>query len=672
MILRALGRATGFVVFACCSPVLAAAEDSALSLPPGLPRTAELEQIESWIQALDSPDWANERRVEIDSDYTAQGKARWSIGLKSGFIDCNKVLGRGEMVVENGGKTRTGLRRFQGGMGTCGPAGWGRLEYADGRVYVGPVANETTTSMVEVRFAGIGLWTNPNGRRELVSSDVYGTQTGLATFGPPGEWWAQGTFDILWNTAMGTYGSGDGATFQGPLSAGKPGGAGLWRFDSPLVQISGVGTQQGDRVVLTGPIELVLRQDVVFRDAVTLGAGRYALDAGTGWSPGSALDGADLRPFAESLTVTTRQPNCPLTVTPPPGWKPWGPSCADRSGASRRLDIYSPDGRFVLQHRSSDGHRIDESTLVELDGSSPLKPTRTWTAARFAMSAPPTPVGETQYTEGGVLKFIGPTARLAPDGAGLCAIPTEEGQGMEPCEFRAGQRVDQIFHLRRQRQLQMTQQAQQQAALVAAQQAEQRRQAQLQAAQQAAQPQQQGFQWGKLAALGVGAALGGAGKLDAESQANILTGMVKDSMGGQQGISGLQTAAAAIGGGPSGASLGAIIGSGGSVASSAASGGTTGAGPGAVAPGSYPARPNTLEGDPACSGYTVENYKSVYGQNSNGPDAQLHALCAGAYNYYWMYLNAIRKGYDQADSDLTYAAFTDAAQVASSFYRNAR
>jgi len=100
--------------------------------------------------------------------------------------------------------------------------------------------------------------------------------------------------------------------------------------------------------------------------------------------------------------------------------------------------------------------------------------------------------------------------------------------------------------------------------------------------------------------------------------------------------------------------------------------GGAGGGKGAVTPGSYPAKPNTLAGHPACAGYTVENYKEHFERNSKGPDVQLHTLCAGAYNYYWMYLNAIRQGYSQADSDRTYAAFQDSARVATSFYAQAR
>jgi hypothetical protein len=43
-------------------------------------------------------------------------------------------------------------------------------------------------------------------------------------------------------------------------------------------------------------------------------------------------------------------------------------------------------------------------------------------------------------------------------------------------------------------------------------------------------------------------------------------------------------------------------------------------------------------------------------------------MCAGAYNYYAMYLRAIAQGYSQADSDRTYAAFNDSAKVADHYY----
>lgn len=95
-------------------------------------------------------------------------------------------------------------------------------------------------------------------------------------------------------------------------------------------------------------------------------------------------------------------------------------------------------------------------------------------------------------------------------------------------------------------------------------------------------------------------------------------------------------------------------------------------GPGAVTPGSYPTRPNTLLGQPACAGYTNENFESRFAANQHGPDVQLHTMCAAAFNYYAMYLNAIRKGYSESDSLITYGVFEDAAKTAVHFYNTAR
>lgn len=54
--------------------------------------------------------------------------------------------------------------------------------------------------------------------------------------------------------------------------------------------------------------------------------------------------------------------------------------------------------------------------------------------------------------------------------------------------------------------------------------------------QQAAADKSNDFQWGKLAAMGVGAAIGGVGHLSSEVQTKILTAAIKDSMGGQEGM----------------------------------------------------------------------------------------------------------------------------------------
>lgn len=76
-----------------------------------------------------------------------------------------------------------------------------------------------------------------------------------------------------------------------------------------------------------------------------------------------------------------------------------------------------------------------------------------------------------------------------------------------------------------------------------AEQAEQRRIAQANADAQRRQKQEEeanSFQWGKAAALLGGAAIGGLDKLPAEAQGNLVTGILKDSMPEQTGISNFQ------------------------------------------------------------------------------------------------------------------------------------
>lgn len=177
--------------------------------------------------------------------------------------------------------------------------------------------------------------------------------------------------------------------------------------------------------------------------------------------------------------------------------------------------------------------------------------------------------------------------------------------------------------------------------IVEQQKIEQQRRAAIQQQQAAAAQRQQqesgGFQWGKMLAMGVGVAAGGLDELDSATQIDIVSSIVQDSMAGNEGMSNLQATANNYSRQPA------------SSAKPLAGGGGV----------SYPARPNTLDGHPACSGYTVDNYKQYFQANSSGPDVQ-------------MYLNAIRQGYSQADSDRTYSAFQDAARTATGFYESAR
>ena len=72
------------------------------------------------------------------------------------------------------------------------------------------------------------------------------------------------------------------------------------------------------------------------------------------------------------------------------------------------------------------------------------------------------------------------------------------------------------------------------------QRAEQERQRRL--AEQRARSEQRKFQWGKALALGVGFVAGGGAELDAQTQADVLLGIVQDSMAGQSGTSNTTTA----------------------------------------------------------------------------------------------------------------------------------
>jgi hypothetical protein len=97
------------------------------------------------------------------------------------------------------------------------------------------------------------------------------------------------------------------------------------------------------------------------------------------------------------------------------------------------------------------------------------------------------------------------------------------------------------------------------------------------------------------------------------------------------------------------------------VASNGASGGR-----GAVAPGSYAARPNLAAGA-ACSGFTEENYRNRALAGS-GDDVQLYTMCGQAFEYYTMYKRAIAQGYAEVDANRTYAAHQQSAQVANQYY----
>ncbi|MCV2367235.1 hypothetical protein [Roseateles oligotrophus] len=92
-----------------------------------------------------------------------------------------------------------------------------------------------------------------------------------------------------------------------------------------------------------------------------------------------------------------------------------------------------------------------------------------------------------------------------------------------------------------------------------------------------------GFQWGKALALGGGALLGGVGKLGGEMQAKILTGIVKDSLEGQSGVSNFQASINSSKNAGAGAGAGAGTGT----AGNGGNGGIGNAGSGAVSKAAF-------------------------------------------------------------------------------------
>lgn len=163
---------------------------------------------------------------------------------------------------------------------------------------------------------------------------------------------------------------------------------------------------------------------------------------------------------------------------------------------------------------------------------------------------PPVPTGKAlSYSQGeiwnnGVVEYKGAMKGMGPDGTGLCRY---EGK-LEACEHAEGERVDALYKMREENR-KMTQQLQlQQQQLAAAR--------QQQAAPQNNASSNSSFQWGKALALGSGAAIGGISKLSSDAQVKIASGIIQDSMGGQQGMSSTQAATRSVGGGSAVASSG--------------------------------------------------------------------------------------------------------------------
>jgi hypothetical protein len=137
------------------------------------------------------------------------------------------------------------------------------------------------------------------------------------------------------------------------------------------------------------------------------------------------------------------------------------------------------------------------------------------------------------------------------------------------------------------------------------------REQQMAMAREQRQQQQQrktGFNWGKALAMGAGFVAGGGTELAAETQANMISGIIQDSMPGVDGVSNMRAAAQSGGGGSAALSSG--------FGQSSAAGGAGGGLP----------RSNYL-------------FTSGYGTCSTSNNQQLASLCQGADVYYQNYRN---------------------------------
>ncbi len=250
-------------------------------------------------------------------------------------------------------------------------------------------------------------------------------------------------------------------------------------------------------------------------------------DTATGSAPASALDPAVAAAIAAETLPT---PPAPIKTHP--------------------FAAYSEDGRHFVRGLIRNGELVVDE--VGFDGGQ-----RRYKSKSMDSSLN----GVARYYQNDELVFDGAILEGAFDGSGLCRF----NGSLERCEYAYGERVDQLFKTRLELEAYKSAKQQEQEQLMRAHQEklaiERRRAEALQAQRQAAAQQEQGgFQWGKLAALGVGALAGGITKLPTDVQADMITSMVADSMAGQQGVSNMQSSmqaatAKAGGGGGTGSAL---------------------------------------------------------------------------------------------------------------------
>ncbi len=339
-----------------------------------------------------------------------------------------------------------------------------------------------------------------------------------------------GRMDAHGNAADGFVGWRSGRHFRGRLQGFGPAQGVMTLPEGHRL----TGVIEAGNYWRAGMLELELKSAVA-----GLPPGRYRLPVPAEQRidrlPASALLAAAQPLDGETLArAGSNTRGCPAPRVVPAGWVAWWPGCVPGG----EVAVYSPSGQGRLVFPA----RAEVPAVLEFYAAMSEGGALQQSLQAMVFTAQANVEGEGRWRDArGQLLFEGRFVANSPRD-GFCPRPAEEGGGLEPCEFRDGQRVDALHHIR----LQRLAARREQEAFLARQQAEARAAeaalAEARAREQPAPVSGGGFQWGKLAAMGVGAAMGGVGKLDAETQARFIGGMISDSAPGVGGVGNTQAA----------------------------------------------------------------------------------------------------------------------------------